>query len=155
MTNTHRFATILGLAATFAGLSSAAAIGYKATFGPSTTEVTYSLELPKFDPLLGLLNSVTLYFSAAETTNNLTVTNTAPITETFDFSLSSDLVKNFANSATPVDNYTGETLQLFDTGSVTLAAGASVNYAPLTIHNTDSIFGLSAGTGIQGLFGVV
>src|SRR2546422_593535 len=53
------------------------------------------------------------------------------------------------------DNSTGETRQRFDTGSVNLASGTSVNYAPFTIHNAVSIFGLPAGTGIQGLFGVV
>jgi hypothetical protein len=169
----------LALGTLTSAIGSANTIGFLSnTVGPSNTEVSYTLTLPTFDPTLGTLSSVTIYFQASENTSNMTLTNTSGATITFDASVTANLVRNFVNSATAVDKYTGETLQLLDTGvgtalgscgdsdtpapgtcdSITLAgSGGSQNYASMvgTTANTDAVYGLSTGTGVQGLTGVI
>jgi hypothetical protein len=178
MNTLRRVLSTAALATVAAGLASAGQVGFLSNVvGPSSTEVNYTLTLPKFDPALGTLTNVTLYFFATETSSDFTVTNNASISEQFDLSVTSNLVRNATNTATAADKFTGETVQLFDTGigtalgncganpgstvlpnngctSITLASLASHNYAPFSISNTDANYGLTKGTGIDGLTGV-
>jgi hypothetical protein len=177
MKTLRRVLNAAALATVAAGLAGAAQVGYLSNVvGPQSTEVSYTLTLPKFDPALGTLTGVKLFFFATESSSNLTVQNNATVTENFDLSVTSNLVKNSTNTATAADNYTGETVQLFDTGigagigncsgggtvlpnngchSLTFASGHSQNYAPFTIKNTDATYGLATGTGLDGLFGAI
>jgi hypothetical protein len=152
----------------------ATVIGYTYTLLPATTEVTYTLTLPKFAGTG--LQSVTIYFRAYEDFANFTVKNNAATTQTFDLSASANMTVGTGNSANNADRFTGENLQIFDTGigtalgncsdngpnaiqpgnctSLTFGAGGSHQYAPFSIANTDSVYGLTTGTGIDGVFGV-
>jgi hypothetical protein len=154
----------------------ATVIGYTYTLLPATTEVDYTLTLPKFAGTG--LQSVVLYFRAYEDFTTFTVTNNASSTQNFNLSVTANMVLGSDNSANSADAFTGENLQVFDThiGSargnctdtpssnvlpnngchqLTLASHASADYAPFTIANTDSRYGLSTGTGIEGVFGVI
>ncbi len=170
MNTVHRIlvGSALGIAA--ASTAPADTISSTATFGP-TTGSTYTLTLGKFDSRLGTLSSVQLYFQAIETFYVFTVQNNGEDDQTWDLSVSTNLVRTFTNSATAADKYTGENLQVFDTnegtasgnctaagtciGTQSTAAGAiSPNYGPFSVANTDDMFGLRTGVGLAGVTGV-
>ena len=77
-----------------------------------------------------------------------------------------NLVRNFTNSATAADIYTGQTLLIFDNGQnllaglgtcaggvkpgpgaactqIAIGAGATNQYGPITVNNTDDVYGLA------------
>ena len=134
--------------------------------GPSNTEVAYTLTLNKFDTTLGNLTGVRLVFKGAET-SNIVLLNTSGGSVTFDLAANADLSKfsSAANSATAADKFTGQNLVMFDTGigsglgscsnggtpppgctPITLAGGASTTLGPVTVRNTDAVYGLPTAT---------
>lgn len=169
---------MIALASTAANATSI--IGYNASQAASTNS-SYSLSLNKFDTSLGTLSSVTIYFSATVNETNITITSTDPSsTQTFDYAANGNLTKTFVNSAVAADKLTGENIQLFDTGiggalgnctgngattvkpnlttgcnGITLGPNATTgNLGGYSASNTDAIYGLTTGTGTNGLFGV-
>ena len=153
-----------------AGAANCATIGYRFDLGAAPTEVSYTLPLNQFNPSLGALTGVTLYFYATESITNFTLTNNAASTSTFDATIGSRVNMNPGNSAVTADRFlTPENLVAFDTqsgscasfqpftcSSITLGAGAtSGNFGPITVNNTDAVYGFTTGTGVQGLTGVM
>ena len=170
---------MIALASTAANATSI--IGYNASQAASTNS-NFSLTLNKFDTSLGTLNSVTIYFKATLNETNITITSTdASNTEMFDYAASDNFTKTFVNSAVTADKLPtgptlGENIQVFDTGigtalgncsggstvmpnngcnPITLGPDATTgNLGPYSVSNTDSIYGLTTGTGYNGLVGV-
>lgn len=90
------------------GLASANSIFFlsnPAVFGPSTTDFTYSLALPKFDPSLGTLTSAEIVFYAQENITTLTLTNKSSDVNTFTFIASANVTSLSTNSANPADAF--------------------------------------------------
>ena len=109
-------AMLLTAASGFAGATTINSVSAPVSF---QTDNTYSLTLSDFNCPAGLvctLTGATIYFSASEAVSNLNLANTAPTAQTFDVDASSNVLKNFANTASAADVYTGEVLDLFDTG---------------------------------------
>ena len=169
----------LGLAtlAISASSLSAAQVGFLSNVvGPSPTEVNYTLTLSKFDPSLGTLTGVQLYFFGSENVSTFNVSNGSNAAVTSDLSADVNLVRNSTNTATAADRFIGQTLAIFDTGignargacngtpagtpapgtcsPITVAANSTNSYGPIVVNNTDATFGLATGTGTQGLNGV-
>jgi hypothetical protein len=177
---------LLALACGTASANSIFSVSSLVTF---TTDGTYTLTLSKFDPTIcGVpgctLNSATLYFFGKEDISNLVLINSANSTQTFDLLDTSNLNFNSGDSANAADKYSGEVLDLFDTGigpgdapdpivpgPLTLGPGGSpvcpeympsaacdsVAYTPgdLIVSNTDPVFGFPVATGLGGVTGVV
>jgi hypothetical protein len=163
--------------ASFASASSV--IGYSASQGASQNS-NYALSLNDFNPSLGTLTGVTLYFMGQLNQTTLTITSSETTTAVFDYSSTVNLVKTFVNSANSADKFTGENIQVFDTGigsalgncsanpstnvpvastygcsGITLAAnGTTGNLGGYSLANTNTSYGLSTGTGTVGVFGV-
>jgi len=171
-------AALIGLASTAANATSI--IGYNATQAASTSS-GFSLTLNKFNTGYGTLNSVTIYFLAQINESNITITSTdGTSTQVFDYSLNDNLTKTFVNSATAANILTGENIQVFDTGiggalgncttnpsttvpvsstlgcnGITLGPDATTgNLGGYSLANTNSSYGLTTGTGTNGLVGV-
>jgi hypothetical protein len=172
-----------------AGTARADMIGYLSNLvGPSDTEVNYTLTLPKFNPSLGTLTAVTIYFYASENVTKFELTNTSGSTQqTFGAAATADLTSGMQNDATSGDVFplSYQALVYFDTGIATEIGNCSENgttvepnqcsslifnalqtidYAPFSFANTDSVYvndptaqsnGLTVGTGAQGLTGVI
>jgi len=120
---------------TFAsGLALANSIGYVDSQGvvTFTTDSTYSLTLPQFNTDGGLytLTSATMYFYGAETVSSLTILNNAATTQSFDLEVTSNLNHSPGNTANSADAYTGEVLDLFDTG-----IGPGLSQLPVPEHS--------------------
>jgi len=140
--------------------------------------------LAKFDPSLGVLTGATLIFFGSDDVSSLTLTNTSATSQTFDFTDSSNITFGATNSAHAADAFTGESLDIFDTGigastatlpttpgpltlgsdltpvcpeSTPSAACSAVSYTPPDVidSNTDPVNGFSIATGIGGVTGVV
>jgi hypothetical protein len=176
----------LALVCGTAGAESTFSVSGLVTF---TTDGSYTLTLSKFDPTIcGLpgctLNGATLYFFGSDDVTHLTLTNSASSTQTFDLLDTSNLNQGSGNSANSADKFSGEVLDLFDTGigpgqaqypttpgPLTLggaggpvcpeynpsAACNSVAYTPgdIVANNTDAVYGFVTGTGLGGVDGVV
>jgi len=186
MTTIRRILTAAVLAATACGVASANSISYLDSQGivSFNTDGSYTLTLPDFNPLIGTLTGATIYFNGTEVVSTVSFTNTAATTQVFDSLATSNLVFGANNTANSADKFTGETLDLFDTGigpglaqlpnpqgTITLGAAGSgacpegtpsascnsVAYTPPNeaVSNTDAVYGLSTGTGSLGLDGTV
>jgi hypothetical protein len=167
------------LAAAACGVAGANSIDFlstPATFGPSNTDFSYSLSLPKFDPgtdgipLGSILSSAKLYFYGAETVSTLSLNNSSSGVESFTYIATSNITSNSSNSANNADKFTGETLSLFSTGLIylggtgtgacteghPLATCNSVAYTPpdIFVSNIDPPIG-PTGTGGMGVDGIV
>src|SRR5215813_2460120 len=97
---TSRIRKLLFLLAALALTSVAAnatVIGYTFTLLPATTEVDYTLTLPKFGGTG--LQSVVIYFRAYENFANFTVTNNASSTQSFNLSVTANMTFAPGNSA--------------------------------------------------------
>jgi hypothetical protein len=184
MKTLRRILTGASVALLLAGLASADTIDSVSAVVTFSTDGSYTLTLNKFDPSLGTLTGATLYFFGSEELNSFSVDNAASGIETFDAVAQSNVVQLSTNTANNTDKYTGETLDLFDTGigpglaqfptvagPITLgpagspacpeytpsATCSSVSYTPpsIVVNNTDSVYGLTVGTGDGGVTGVV
>jgi len=149
-----------------------------------TTDGTYTLTLNKFNVPGVTLTGATMYFFGSEDVSTFQLNNTALSTQTFDLLDTSNLNFLSNNSANSADKYTGETLDLFDTGvgpgqaKFPLAPGQLVlggsgspacpEYTPssacssvaytgpdIVVNNTDAVYGFTTGTGIDGVTGVI
>jgi hypothetical protein len=89
------------------------------------TDYTQALSLPKFDPSLGTLTEVDLSWSVSGTENG-SLTNTAPVTESFNFA--EDVNLALLNGTTSLLAPDLNTSQAF----TDLAAGASGIYGPFS-----------------------
>jgi hypothetical protein len=149
-----------------AGTANAAVIGYLSNLvGPTDTEVSYTLTMPKFNPALGTLTGVTIYFYATESVSTLTLENTSAVTtQSFGAAATVNFVSGMVNSATSIDKYNPllQTLTYFDTGISANIGSCTENgpgdilpnqcsqlnfnplqseeYAPFTFANTDDLF---------------
>jgi len=169
------------------GAASASSIFSESALVSFATDGTYTLTMNKFNNAGGLvLTGATMYFFGSEDVSVLTLNNTlAGAVETFDVDLASGLNFGSSNTANNADRYTGESLDIFDTGigpdvaqlplphdtPITLggsgapacpegtpsAACSSVAYTPpdLTVSNIDAVYGFTTGVGLGGLDGVV
>jgi hypothetical protein len=168
------------------GLASANSISNIDTQGIVTfnTDGTYTLTLSKFNLAGTTLTGAALYFDGMEVVSTINLSNSASTTQTFDALATSNLVFGATNTANNTDRYTGETLDLFDTGigpgtaqlpttqaPITLgpvgspvcpeatpsASCNSVDYTPPSevVNNTDAIYALPTGIGLLGVDGVV
>jgi len=186
MTRLRRILTGTALMAIASGLASADTIAYLSVPVTSSfvTDNTYSLSLPDFNPAFGTLTGATIYLKFKEDLTTLGLTNTAPTTQTFDLDVQSNILFGSTNSANNADRFTGEILDLFDTGigpgdaslpspeaTITLggsatgacptdtpsAACSSVNYTPPdeVVSNTDAVYAFPTGTGLDGLLGLI
>jgi hypothetical protein len=86
------------------------------------TDGSYSLTLPKFDPTICgapgcTLTGATLYFFGSDDLSKLTLSNSASNAQAFNLLDTSNLNLDSGNSANSADAYTGEVLDLFDTGT--------------------------------------
>ncbi len=185
----RRFPIAFASLALACGTASANSIFSVSSLVTFATDGSYTLTLAKFDPTIcGVagctLTGATLYFFGKENVSTLTLTNTANTTQTFDLLDSSNLNLLSNNSANSADRYSGEVLDLFDTGigpgqaqfptvpgPLTLGPGGSpvcpkftpsaacdsVSYTPpdLVVQNIDPVYGASVGTGLGGVDGVV
>jgi len=179
MTTLRRILLTTSLAAAACGVASANSIDFLSTpttDGPFNTDFTYSLSLSRFDPgtdgipLGAVLTGAKLYFFGEESVSQLGLNNTASGVETFTFIASSNITSLSTNSANNADKFSGETLNLFSTGSITLgglaqpacpvatpsAACSSVFYTPpsIMVSNIDPPIG-PTGTGGLGVDGIV
>jgi hypothetical protein len=153
------------------------------------TDGSYTLTLAKFDPTICgapgcTLNGATLYFFGSEDVSTLTLTNRSLGAEIFDLFDTSNLNFNSGNSANAADTYSGQALDLFDTGlgpnkaQYPTVAGAltlggtpttpvcpeytpssacnSVSYTgpDIVVNNTDAVYGFPTGVGLGGVDGV-
>ncbi len=138
------------------------------TFGPSATDFTYSLSLPKFNLPGKTLTGATIYFFAEGTITTLSLQNTASGAETFTFSVPSTVTFNSSNSANNADKFVGETIGLFSQAMIlggnttpacpfaTHSAGCStVAFTPPGLTSTNLGLGFTTGTGGDGLTGVI
>lgn len=177
MTTLRRMLLTTSLAAAACGVASANSIDFLSTpttQGPSATDFTYSLSLPKFEagldgvPATAVLTGATIYFYAEESVNTLTLTNTSNGAESFTLQLTSNVTSNSTNSAHSADKFTGETLTLFSqamtlggTGTGTCpestpsAGCSSVSFTPPSLDTTNLTLGFPTGTGGDGLTGVI
>lgn len=149
MKTLRRFPIAIVLLAVACGTASANSISSVSNLVTIATDGNYTLTLAKFDPTICgakgcTLNGATLYFSASEDISNLTLTNSSLSQQTFDFLDTSNL--NFAsgNSAHSADKYTGEVLDIFDTGIGLGDAQYPTDIGQLTL----------GGVGVAGLPGV-
>lgn len=165
------------LAAAACGVASANSIDFLSsptTQGPTNTDFTYSLSLPKFDPGTdgipgtAVLTGGTIYFYAEETVSTLSLNNTASGVESFTFLATSNVTSNSSNSANSADKFTGETLSLISLTGITLGGDAtpacpegtpsatcsSVAYTPPPIIEDNLGLGFTTGTGGDGVTGV-
>ena len=146
----------------------------------------YTLTMNKFDNAGGLvLTGATMYFLGTENLSNLEIQNTANATAPFDALAQTNLTNMPTNTANNADRYTGQLLDLFDTGigpgqaTLPLSPGQltlggtnapvvcpesnpsascdDVSYTPpnVVINNTDPIYGFNVATGLGGVTGVV
>jgi len=169
--NLRRILTAATLAVMTTGLASAGSVFYTATSGTQTTDYNYSLVLPEFNGSLGTLTSVTIYLFGTETVSALNLTNNAAINETFTL-IASSMLSNTGNTANAADKFATETLQQFNSGSITLGPNATkpacpvgtpsancgkVAYTPpnITVTNTTGGCCGTTGTGLGGTTGVV
>jgi len=149
-----------------------------------TTDGSYTLTLSKFNLAGDTLTGATLYFYGAESVTTLSLSNSATGSQTFQLVDQSNLLSLSTNTANNADKYTGENLDLFDTGigpgqaqyptvpgAITLGAagsGTCPEYTPssacntvfytgpsITAQNIDAIYGFSSGTGAGGVDGVI
>ncbi len=149
------------------------------------TDGSYTLTMNKFDNTGGLvLTGATMYFRAVEDVSLLNLVDTAQNTQTFDLLDESNIVLGSTDSANNLDKFSGETLDLFDTGigpgqaqyplvpgAITLGGtnntGVCPEYTPsatcnnvsytgpdIIVDNTDPVYGFPTGTGLGGVFGV-
>jgi len=120
MRTLRRILTVATVTTLAGGLALANEIGYVDSQGviSFTTDSTYSLTLPDFNTDGGLytLIGATLYFYGAETVSSFTILNNASSVQTFDLEVSSNLNHTPGNTANSADAFTGEVLDLFDTG---------------------------------------
>jgi hypothetical protein len=150
-----------------------------------TTDGGYTLTLNKFNDTGGLtLTGATIYFFGSENVSNLELSNGANFVQTFNALDESNLNNLSTNTANSADRYTGEVLDIFDTGigpgqanfptsggPIALGGGttpvACPEFTPLTtcndvkytppndiVNNTDPIYGFATGTGLGGVTGV-
>jgi hypothetical protein len=188
MKTLRRFPIAIGLLALACGTASANSIFSVSSLVTFTTDGNYTLTLAKFDPTIcGVpgctVNGATIYFFGAEDVSNLVLANSASSTQTFDLLDTSNLNQGSGNSANSADKYSGEVLDLFDTGigpdeaqyptvSGPLVLGgagspacpeydpsaacSSVAYTPpdIIVQNIDPIYGLTTGIGEGGVDGV-
>jgi len=150
-----------------------------------STDGSYTLTLQKFNNSGGLiLTGATMYLFGSENVSNLELSNSANGVQTFGALDESNLNQGSTNTANNSDRYTGEVLDIFDTGigpgqanfptspgNITLGGGSvlvpcalatptascnDVKYTPPNdvVNNTDPIYGFTTGTGIDGVFGV-
>jgi hypothetical protein len=188
MTNLRRILTGFTLAIAASGLASASSvIGYTSVFpasGLQNTDFNYTLTLPKFNLAGENLTGVTIYFYTFESVNDLDVQNASSSAETnfsvsFNTSVAGGTNPNpMMNSAVSADVYGTETLVNFNTGFISLGAGAGtgatpacpgaastscsdVFYAPPALTDSNIIeaglgnIGGSVGTGVSGVAGIV
>jgi len=180
----RRILTGSALLAMACGMANANSIASESVLVTFTTDGTYTLTMNKFNLAGDVLTGATMYFFGSEDVSNLALSNSAAITETFDALDTSNLNQSSGNTANAADKYTGEVLDLFDTGigpgqaqyplvpgPITLGAlgtpacpeyapGAScssVAYTPpdIVANNTDAVYGFASGTGILGVDGVI
>jgi len=170
MTKLRRILLTTSLAAAACGIASANSIDFLSTpttQGPTNTDFTYSLSLPKFDLVGDTLTGATIYFYAEGTVTSLSLTNTATGPETFTFVATSNVTSNSTNSANSADKFAGETLGLFSMAmllgptttpacpkSTPLSTCSSVAFTPPSIDVTNLTLGFPTGTGGLGLDGV-
>jgi hypothetical protein len=171
MTTLRRILLTTSLTIAASSVASASSIiGYLSTpttQGPTNTDFSYSLSLPKFNLVGDTLISATIYFYAQENVNTLTLTNTASGVQTFTFQATSNATSNSSNTANNADKFTGETLTLFSQSMMLGGLGdpacapsspnstcSSVTFAPPTIEVTNLEIGFPTGTGHLGLDGV-
>jgi hypothetical protein len=173
MTTLRRLLLTTSLAAAACGVASANSIDFLSTpttVGPSNTDFTYSLSLPKFNLVGDTLTGAKIYFFGEETVSTLALNNSSSSVETFTYIASSNITSLSSNSANNADKFSGETLNLFSSGPITLgptgtsacpeatpsAACSSVAYTPpsLVVSNIDPALG-PTGTGGLGLDGIV
>jgi hypothetical protein len=174
----------MGAAALVCSMASAETMSSTSALVTFATDGSYTLTMDKFDSSLGTLTGATLYFYGAEDVSNLTLVNNSASVQTFNLALQSNLAYNSDNTANSADKYTGQNLDIFDTGvgpgtaQYPLSAGPitlgpsgsgvcpeytpsascnSISYTPpsLTVQNIDSIYGLNVGTGQDGVTGVI
>lgn len=183
MTTFRRVLFGLGAAALACSMASADTMYSTSALVTFATDGSYTLTMNKFDTSLGNLTGATLYFYGAEDVSNLTLVNNSGSVQTFNLALQSNLAFSSNNTANTLDKYTGQNLDIFDTGvgpgtaqyplvsgPITLGPSGSgvcpeyspsatcnsISYTPpsLTVQNIDPVYGLSVGTGINGLTGV-
>jgi len=183
MTTLRRILLGLGAAALFCSVANADTLYSTSALVTFATDGSYTLTMAKFDTSLGNLTGATLYFYGAEDVSNLTLVNNSASVQTFNLALQSNLAFNSGNTANNLDKYTGQNLDIFDTGvgpgtaqfpvasgPITLgpagsgtcpeylpSAGCnSISYTPpsLTVQNIDPVYGLTVGTGVNGVTGV-
>jgi len=176
---------LLGLACGTASADSIFSVSGLVTFA---TDGSYTLTLAKFDPTICgapgcTLNGATLYFYGSENLSKLVLSNAAAEAQAFDLLDTSNLNLGSSNSANASDRYSGEVLDLFDTGigpdeaqyptvngPITLgpagsgdcpeydpsAACDSVSYTgpDIVVNNTDAVYGFQTGVGQGGVDGV-
>jgi len=182
MTTLRRVLLTTSLAVAACGAASASPLGIDflstpATYGPSNTDFTYSLSLPRFDPgtdgipVGATLSGAKIYFFGEENVSTLSLNNASSSVETFTYIASSNILMNSSNSANNSDKYTGEVLSLFSTGSITLGPTGtpscpeatpsvtcnSVAFTPpdIIVENIHPAVGGTSGTGGLGLDGIV
>ena len=145
----------------------------------------YTLTLSQFNVPGAVLTGATMYFFGSETLTNLEIQNTFTAAAPFNALAQTNLNNLSTNSANSADKYTGELLDLFDTGigpgqakfptapgALTLggtnvpvmcpvatpsASCDDVMYTPPNdvINNTDAVYGFNVGTGLAGVTGVI
>jgi len=134
MTTLRRVLLTTSLAAAACGVASANSIDFLSTpttVGPSNTDFTYSLSLKDFHPgtngipLAAVLTGEKIYFFAEENISSLGLNNASSGIETFTYLGSSNVTSNSTNSANNADRFSGETLSLFSTGSITLGGSGT------------------------------
>ena len=138
---------------TAAGITNAATISYNVSNGPTLTDFNYSLQLPKFNPLLGNLTSATLQFNANDDILSLNLTNTSGANQTFKYTSSADFLLT-GNTADSTLVGTDLAVTNFFSGLITLGPSGSgacpvatpssscnnVSYAPPSVStNTGAI----------------
>ncbi len=166
--------SLLGVASV--GMASASSIiGYTSNTVTGLTELTYVLNLQKFDSTLGTLTGVQLYLRGSETTS-FSFHNTSNGSVTFDAGATVDLGGSAGNSAVSSDKFNFQEIQIFDTGigsrfepgscaaggspgpggctQITVAGGGTNAYGPYTVSNADAAYHYTTGTGFNGLVGV-
>src|SRR5580700_5093914 len=97
MNKLRRILLTTSLAVAACGVASANSIDFLSTpttQGPTSTDFTYSLSLPKFDLAGDTLTGATIYFFAEGTVNTLSLTNTASSVESFTFLATSNVTSN-------------------------------------------------------------
>ena len=127
------------------GAASASSIFSVSALVTFSTDGTYTLTLNKFNNTGGLvLTGATMYFYGSENISNLELASTANGVQTFNALDESNLNSGSSNTANNSDRYTGEVLDIFDTGigpgqanfptvpgAITLGGGSTVVPCPL------------------------